>query len=320
MSVLRRGDKGPRVVELQRAITAATDIPLAPDGIFGEATEQAVIVYQFGKGLDRDGIAGPITLRALGLDAAPSSAPPTQPTGDPHAIPTPPAGWIVGVDISDAQGIVDAKALHRAGVSFAWIKVSDGRHDGQKHAARNAKRFVDEGIAIGFYGVLEPYGEASVEEQVANFCRRSRETGIDPTLPDWCDFELARGLSGASALASAASWCELVQDVNGRRPMIYTGPAFISTLAKIAGGGARAILDRIEPFPLAVAHYGPTIERGPMVPGPWLDWTVWQYSGDPPIAGQKARPWSYMPGTKQPIDVDYFRGTIEDLIALGALA
>ena len=310
---LRQGDRSAAVEVLQLALNAR-GASLVPDGIFGSRTDAAVKVYQARWGLVVDGIAGPRTLAALGLDAAPS----TLPTGaDPQAIPVPPEGWIVGVDISDAQGLVDGAALAASGVSFAYLKVSDGRHDAQRHSVTNARAIIAAGIPVGFYGVLEPYGVEAVEAQVVNFCRRIEETGVTPTLPPWCDFELAAGLSGLAALEAAALWCEQVEQVVLARPMIYTGPAFFSLLAHYAGPPGVPVLARIKRFPLAVAHYGRTIARGPDVPAPWQDWTVWQYSGDPAGAGQKARPWSRLPGGRGAVDVDFFRGTIEDLRALG---
>jgi len=309
MTSLRRGDRGPRVVELQRAITAATDIALAPDGVFGEQTEQAVRVYQFGKGLVRDGIAGPITLRALGLDAPPSSAPPTKPTGAPPLAPIP-AGWIMGVDTSRAQGVLDAPLLVRAGVSFLFAKATDGINSTDPQWARTVAACQAAGLPVGGYGVLEPYGRAKVELQALHFAATLKAAGpLD--LPPVCDFELAAGQSGLDALASAAAWCDLVEASLGRRVILYTGPAFFDLLARYAGPSGDAITARLATRPLWIAHYGRALTRGPNVPRAWSDWTIWQASGDD---GAK------IPGTKRAIDVDYFRGTIEDLIALGALA
>lgn len=297
------------MVELQRAITAATDVPLAADGVFGEQTEQAVIVYQFGKGLVRDGIAGSITLRALGLDVAPSSAPPTQPTGAPPLAPIP-AGWIMGVDTSRAQGAIDAPLLRTAGVSFLFAKATDGINSTDPQWARTVAACQVAGLPVGGYGVIEPYGRAKVELQARHFAATLKAAGaLD--LPPVCDFELAAGQSGIDALASAAAWCDLVEASLGRRVILYTGPAFFDLLARYAGPSGDAITARLATRPLWIAHYGRALTRGPNVPRAWSDWTIWQASGDD---GAK------IPGTKRAIDVDYFRGTIEDLIALGALA
>lgn len=297
------------MVELQRALTAATDVPLAADGVFGEATEQAVIVYQFGKGLVRDGIAGPKTLGALGLDA-PSSAPPTQPTGASAPLAPIPAGWIMGVDTSRAQGVLDAPLLRSAGVSFLFAKATDGINSTDPQWHRTVAACQAAGLPVGGYGVLEPYGRAKVELQARHFATTLKAAGpLD--LPPVCDFELAAGQSGLDALASAAAWCDLVEASLGRRAILYTGPAFFDLLARYAGPSGDAITARLATRPLWIAHYGRALTRGPNVPRAWSDWSLWQFSGDD---GAK------IPGTRRAIDVDYFRGTIEDLIALGALA
>lgn len=75
-SVLRQGDGGPAVVELQRLLTAA-GLPVADDGFFGPLTRAAVIRFQAHDGLQQDGLAGPNTLgrlRARG-EASPGSGP-----------------------------------------------------------------------------------------------------------------------------------------------------------------------------------------------------------------------------------------------------
>ncbi|MCI5074779.1 N-acetylmuramidase domain-containing protein [Oricola sp.] len=63
-AVLRRGDGGETVADLQRMLTA-TGYPLAPDGRFGPATARAVERFQSDLGLAVDGIVGPQTRAAL---------------------------------------------------------------------------------------------------------------------------------------------------------------------------------------------------------------------------------------------------------------
>ena len=63
--LLRRGARGDEVMALQTALTAR-GYPLAADSIFGPATEAAVKAFQRRAGLAVDGIAGPLTLAALG--------------------------------------------------------------------------------------------------------------------------------------------------------------------------------------------------------------------------------------------------------------
>ncbi|MEL7349377.1 MAG: peptidoglycan-binding domain-containing protein, partial [Pseudomonadota bacterium] len=62
--VLRQGDNGPAVRRLQRALIAAGERVTA-DGIFGARTAAALKRVQGSLGLVRDGIAGPMTWKAL---------------------------------------------------------------------------------------------------------------------------------------------------------------------------------------------------------------------------------------------------------------
>ncbi len=62
--LLRRGDSGPKVLDLQRHLVEA-GYNLKPDGDFGSNTEKAVIAFQKSKGLVVDGVVGPKTLTLL---------------------------------------------------------------------------------------------------------------------------------------------------------------------------------------------------------------------------------------------------------------
>jgi len=59
-SMLRKGDRGESVRELQRKLG------LTPDGNFGPRTDAAVKAFQTDKGLVADGLVGPATWAALG--------------------------------------------------------------------------------------------------------------------------------------------------------------------------------------------------------------------------------------------------------------
>lgn len=65
LPILRRGDRGPAVIQLQERLKAINLYPGEVDGIFGEGTESAVEAAQKDAGLTADGVVGPATWQAL---------------------------------------------------------------------------------------------------------------------------------------------------------------------------------------------------------------------------------------------------------------
>jgi Putative peptidoglycan binding domain/L,D-transpeptidase catalytic domain len=69
---LRLGDHGAAVLSLQRRLAALHYQIAKPDGEFGSETHHAVVAFQKVNHLDRDGVAGPKTMRALQHPRQPS--------------------------------------------------------------------------------------------------------------------------------------------------------------------------------------------------------------------------------------------------------
>ncbi len=72
--VLRQGDRGEFVCELQEYLAIAGYMDSAADGIFGSVTQQAVVAFQKSAGLTGDGIVGRKTWDALLSKAEAASA------------------------------------------------------------------------------------------------------------------------------------------------------------------------------------------------------------------------------------------------------
>lgn len=70
----RRGDSGSTVTEIQKRLSAWGYYSGSVDGIYGSATQKAVIAFQQKNGLTADGVVGPATLAALGISGGSSSS------------------------------------------------------------------------------------------------------------------------------------------------------------------------------------------------------------------------------------------------------
>lgn len=70
--MLRLGDHGAKVLQLQQRLSALGYWLGDPDGAFGDSTLHAVVALQKVAGLDRDGVVGPVTERALAAGAQPA--------------------------------------------------------------------------------------------------------------------------------------------------------------------------------------------------------------------------------------------------------
>jgi putative chitinase len=79
MGVIREGASGPDVQRLQTKLKELGFPPGAIDGEFGPGTEAAVLAFQRSQGLLADGLVGPATATALGLDGADVPPPPGMP-------------------------------------------------------------------------------------------------------------------------------------------------------------------------------------------------------------------------------------------------
>ena len=64
-TLIRPGETGKPVRQLQLALAELGYAPGKPDGIYGKATKQAIAAFQLAHGLDGDGVVGAGTIKAL---------------------------------------------------------------------------------------------------------------------------------------------------------------------------------------------------------------------------------------------------------------
>jgi len=88
-TLIKRGDQGDRVKNIQESLRRLGYFEGKSDGDFGEYTENAVKEFQRMNKLTPDGVVGPSTLAKLGSSTAATAGPKATPTPRPTATPKP---------------------------------------------------------------------------------------------------------------------------------------------------------------------------------------------------------------------------------------
>ncbi|MHB9117809.1 MAG: peptidoglycan-binding protein [Burkholderiales bacterium] len=140
MNTLSPGAAGDDVAKLQTALSAQGFPPGAADGQFGPATEAALLAFQKSRGLLADGVAGPLTLSALGLAenaGLPSVIPdvtvdrvctmfPVTPRANIQTNLPPVLDGLVGAALQDKPMVLMALATIRAETE-GFVPISEGQ-------------------------------------------------------------------------------------------------------------------------------------------------------------------------------------------------
>jgi lysozyme len=232
--------------------------------------------------------------------------------------PRAPEGQIYGIDTSASQGRLDVAALKAAGCSFIIAKATDGLHSVDAEWWHTPGACAAAGMPLGAYHVLEPYPSSQASAQAKHFVELLRAAGVPLDLPPMLDFELVHQGAGTADLCTAARiWLDEVESALGREAMVYTGPAFVAALDRYDGWpGPHPDLVRVASRRLVLAHYTGADDRMPHVALPWLDWWIWQRSGNlrRPDGSIMCPNAAQLPGTHVDVDLDVFRGTVDELL------
>ena len=193
-----------------------------------------------------------------------------------------------GIDVSYHQETIDWQRVRRAGIRFAFIRLSDGAQLRDSMFATNWTEAGRAGLVRGAYQFFRP--DQSVNAQADLMI--AAMAGRDPTdLPPVIDIEVGGGLDASTVAERAQAWIERVRQRLGVEPIVYTG----SDLWR--NGGA----DTLGPQPLWIAHY---TQGCPTLPPPWTRWTFWQHTDRGAV-----------PGIEGQVDLDLFAGSLGELHA-----
>jgi lysozyme len=194
-----------------------------------------------------------------------------------------------GLDVSRWQGVIDWRAVANAQYKFAVIRSSVGDAYIDPQFAMNWNNASSAGLLLSAYHVLKP--EIAAEAQINNLFAALANRKTD--LPLVLDIELTGGLTAAQITASIRSCLQLIEQRSGRKPIIYTARWFWDPNVQAAADWAD--------YDLWVASYGVST---PTLPRDWAAWKFWQYTDK----GQ-------VPGIGTAVDLNWFNGSIDDLLA-----
>ncbi|MFC7704329.1 GH25 family lysozyme [Plastorhodobacter daqingensis] len=234
----------------------------------------ALVLAACGRNIPRPG--APVTFTApLFGDAQPVDWPGRRPTQYP----------IHGIDVSRWQSDVNWRAVQAAGVSFAFIKATEGGDHMDPMFSQHWREAGAAGIPRGAYHFY--YFCRTAEENARWFIANvPRERGA---LPPVLDMEWTRSRNcphrpgGAHIRAEAAQFLDIVGRHYGQRPIIYTTVDFYrdTGIGSLAG---------VEFWLRSVADHPGTVYPGQR-------WVFWQYTGT-----------GLVPGVRGPVDINVFHG------------
>ena len=257
---LRKGDRGQEVKRLQCRIGVTVD------GDFGPKTDIAVKDYQQIKNLVVDGIAGPVTLGSLCIEVLP------------------------GVDLSNHNGKIDFAAMSRAGVKYAWVKLTEGTTHVNPGYVDRVRGCRDHGIAVGAYhfGRPDTYSKdpKDAKDEVDNFLNALSTVGLNSgDLIPVLDVEKGLKTDDQHNVDWCLEWLSLVEDAHSVKSIIYTARWAVDLYLNRS---TTTSLQQLCEYPLWWACYNEGVYPKKNVK-PWLDWDIWQWTGSGIVPGVRGR-------------------------------
>ena len=197
---------------------------------------------------------------------------------------------VQGIDTARYQGAIDWRKAAVAGVSFAFLKATEGGDGLDPAFSENWRDTAQAGIPRGAYHFF--YWCRPAAEQARWFIRNvPRAPGALPPVLDleWTPFSptCTRRPDGATVRAEAQIFLTMLEHHYGQRPIIYTSPE----IYKDAG------LSRLTGYEFWLRS---TADR-PSNAYPGQAWTFWQYSST-----------GLVPGVGGKTDLNAFAGSKSD--------
>ncbi|MFD1774519.1 glycoside hydrolase family 25 protein [Paenibacillus rhizophilus] len=206
-----------------------------------------------------------------------------------------------GIDISHHNGNVNWAKVKADGISFAFLKASEGQTYKDDTFADHVINAREAGILVGAYHFVRAVSEDEAKAEAANFNDAIQAAGgIDGLdLPPVMDYENNPSrLSKERISAVAAAFLSEIERLTGVRPIVYTGNFFAANFGAPIGK-----------YPLWIARYSTV---APSNTTAWSRWDFWQYS-DGQSGGLRSNGGRRVDGVSGFPDLNEYDGTLEEM-------
>ncbi|MBR2567178.1 MAG: 1,4-beta-N-acetylmuramidase [Paenibacillus sp.] len=199
-----------------------------------------------------------------------------------------------GIDVSRYQGNIDWPKVKASGMTFVFIKATEGRTYIDPNFKKNVTGALAAGMMVGTYHFFRGTTVEIAKAEAAHYATTLNSIGGAKTLqlPPVLDYENnPDNLSKAQMNTVAKAFLTELQRLTGVKPIIYTGNAFARNFDASLGS-----------YDLWIARYSNT--RVPEDQSAWKRWTFWQYTDSGKVNGISGN-----------VDMNEFSGTAAQLRA-----
>ncbi|KAJ3751411.1 glycoside hydrolase family 25 protein [Lentinula detonsa] len=188
-----------------------------------------------------------------------------------------------GVDVSHFQGAIDWTSVAANGISFVFIKATEGTTFLDPDFSSNYVGATNVGLTRGGYHFAHPDSSSGATQADYFLAHGGGWTADGITLPGMLDIEYnpsgdeCYGLSASAMVSWIQDFSDTYESQTGRYPIIYTTTDWWTTCT----GNSAAFADD---NPLFIAHYATTIGT---IPAGWPFATFWQYADSGPEPGDQ---------------------------------
>ncbi|MCR8645236.1 glycoside hydrolase family 25 protein [Paenibacillus sp. N1-5-1-14] len=195
-----------------------------------------------------------------------------------------------GIDVSHYQGTIDWAKVRASGISFAFIKATEGTTYTDSKLAANLAGAKAAGIKVGAYHFCRAGIPGDAEKEANYFIQVLNSLGgiAKWDLPPALDIETTNNATNLTRTCQA--WLSRVQATWNVQPLLYTYPYFAKSYLDASLGNV----------PLWYANYG--VNQPADVAG-WTRWQFLQYSDSGTV-----------PGIVGPVDMNEFDGSEDELM------